>query len=291
YFDANETYLGVESGDLADDPLRRYLSTQFDNIRSDQFRYSLNHTLQIRDNVRLQTDVYYTAFSRDWYKLDQIQDTEGNDIELANALGRTGLGLDILRGDAAGSWKIRSNARDYSTLGIQSSVDWSFETGALAHDLTVGARLHFDEASRFQRDDRAFVNNNGDVTRVDRGRQGEAGNREESVLAYSMFIEDSIKLGRLTVKPGVRWEHLEMEYTDRATSGDLGRVTDRGTGSLDVLAPGIGLVYEMADTWSVFGGYYRGISTPAPREFLRSQTEVETSDSLEVGVRHYGETV
>lgn len=40
YFDADETYLGLESGDLAAAPLRRYVSTQFDNIRSDQFRTS-----------------------------------------------------------------------------------------------------------------------------------------------------------------------------------------------------------------------------------------------------------
>jgi len=291
YFDADETYLGLESGDLAAAPQRRYVSTQFDNIRSDQFRASLSHTIQLRENVRLQTDVYYTSFSRDWYKLDQIQDTEGNSIDLATAVARPGLGLDILRGDAAGSWKIRSNDRDYSTMGVQSTVDWTFKTGALAHDLTVGARLHYDDSSRFQRDDKAVVNNNGDVTRLDRGRQGEAGNREENVLAYSMFIEDSIKLGHLTVKPGLRWEHLELEYTDFATSGDLGRVTGSGSGSMDVLAPGVGLVYEVADTWSVFGGYYRGISTPAPREFLSAQTDVETSDSFEVGVRHYGETV
>lgn len=47
-------------------------------------------------------------------------------------------------------------------------------------------------------------------------------------------------------------------------------------------------------TWRIRGvclGYYRGISTPAPREFLSAQTDVETSDSFEVGVRHYGETV
>lgn len=34
-----------------------------------------------------------------------------------------------------------------------------------------------------------------------------------------MFIEDSIKLGRLTGEVGLRWEHLELEYTDFATSG------------------------------------------------------------------------
>lgn len=291
YFDADETYLGLADRDFRADPFRRYASSQFDNIRSDQFRYSLSHVIQPTDDLRIETTAYYTSFARDWYKLDNVRDVEGNDIGLAEALGAPGLGYDIVRGRAPGSWKIRSNDREYSTLGIQTRVDWGFETGSLEHDLTLGARLHYDEASRFQRDDRVWVNGDGSVRGISRGRQGEAGNREANVLAYSMFIEDSIKLGRLTVKPGLRWEHLELEYTDRAEEGNLNRVTGSGSGSLDALAPGIGLVYELTDAWSVFGGYYRGISTPAPREFLRDGTDLETSNGYELGVRHYGQSL
>ena len=287
-FDADETYLGLLDRDFQADPFRRYVSSQFDNIQSDQFRYSLSHIMQPTDNLRIETTAYYTSFQRDWYKLDNVSDVEGNSIGLAEALGAPGLGYDIVRGAAAGSWKIRSNNREYSTMGIQTRVDWGFETGALEHDLTIGARLHYDESSRFQRDDRVWVNDNGGVRGVSRGRQGEAGNRDGNVLAYSMFVEDSIKLGRLTVKPGVRWEHLELEFTDRAESGNLNRVVNSGSGSLDALAPGVGLVYELADTWSVFGGYYRGISTPGPRDFLRDGVDLETSNGYELGLRHYG---
>ncbi len=291
YFDADETYLGLADPDFRADPFRRHASSQFDNIRSDQFRYSLSHVMQPTDDLRIETTAYYTSFARDWYKLDNVRDVEGNDINLATALGAPGLGYDIVRGRAPGSWKIRSNDREYSTLGIQTRVDWGFETGSLEHDLTLGARLHYDEASRFQRDDRVWVNGDGSVRGISRGRQGEAGNREGNVLAYSMFIEDSIKLGRLTVKPGLRWEHLELEYTDRAESGNLNRVTGSGSGSLDALAPGVGLVYELTNTWSVFGGYYRGISTPAPRDFLKDGTDLESSNGYELGVRHYGQSV
>jgi Fe(3+) dicitrate transport protein len=290
-FEANETYLGLRDSDLRADPFRRYVASQFDNITSDQFRYSLSHTMQPTDNLRIETTAYYTSFARDWYKLDNVRDEAGNDIGLAEALGSAGLGYDIVRGNAAGSWKIRSNNREYSTMGIQTRADWSFETGSLEHDLTLGARLHYDESSRFQRDDRVWVNSAGSVRGVSRGRQGEAGNRDANVLAYSMFAEDSIKMGRLTVKPGVRWEHLELEYTDRAESGNLDRVVGGNSSSLDALAPGVGLVYELADQWNLFGGYYRGISTPAPREFLRDGADIETSNGYELGLRHYGDAL
>jgi Fe(3+) dicitrate transport protein len=287
-FEADETYLGLRDNDLRANPNRRYVASQFDNITSDQFRYSLSHIMQPTDSLRIETTAYYTTFARDWYKLDNVRDVDGNDIGLANALGSSGLGYDIVRGSAPGSWKIRSNNREYSTMGIQTRVDWGFETGSVKHDLSLGARLHYDEASRFQRDDRVTVNNSGSVLGISRGRQGEAGNRDANVLAYSMYVEDSIKLGRLTVKPGVRWEHLEMDYTDRAESGNLNRVTSNGSGSLDAVSPGVGLVYELADTWSVFGGYYRGISTPGPREALKDGANLEQSNGYELGLRHYG---
>jgi Fe(3+) dicitrate transport protein len=158
HFDADETYLGLRDRDLRANPNRRYVASQFDNITSEQFRYSLSHIMQPTDDLRIETTAYYTSFTRDWYKLDKVQDVDGNNIDLATALGTSGLGYDIVRGAAAGFWKLRSNNREYSTLGIQTRADWAFETGSLQHDLSLGARLHYDESSRFQRDDRVTVN-------------------------------------------------------------------------------------------------------------------------------------
>jgi len=291
YFNADETYLGLNESDLRADAFRRYAASQFDNIRSDQFRYSLTHTIQPTDNLRIETTAYYNSFTRDWYRLNDVRDPEGNNIGLAEALGSRGLGYDIVRGNAAGSWNLRSNDRQYKAMGVQTRADVSFDTGSVEHDLSLGARLHYDEASRFQREDRVHLNNSGSIRGISKGRQGEAGNRDANVLAYSMFLEDSIKMGRLTVKPGIRWEHLEMEYTDRQEEGDLSRVKSSDSGSLDAFAPGIGLVYELNDTWSIFGGYYRGISTPGPRNFLQDGTELEKSNGYEAGIRHYGKSV
>lgn len=291
-FEADETYVGLTEEDRAHDPFRRYVSTQFDNIQSDQFRYSLSHVVQPSDSLRIETTGYHTRFDRDWYKLQDIRDTSGRNINPATALAAPGEGLDILRGEAAGSWRIRSNDREYQTTGLQSRVDWGFETGTVEHALSVGARLHYDEATRLQRDDRVTLDTTGDIDRIDRGATGSGGNRREEVLAWSMFIEDSLQLGRLTVKPGLRWEHLELEYGDRDTTGaNPNRVLASESAAMDVLAPGIGLVYEMNETWSLFGGYYRGISTPAPREYINGGADVEKSDGYEFGVRHYGESL
>jgi Fe(3+) dicitrate transport protein len=291
YLDANESYLGLTDADLRASPFRRYASTQFDNIRSDQFRYSLTHVIEPRENLRVETTAYHTSFNRNWYKLDEVRDADGGKIGLAQAVGGDQTGYNLLRGRGNGSWIIRANDREHATYGIQSAATWGFDTGEVAHSLSFGARLHYDEASRFQRDDRVFLDGRGGVAGISRGRQGEAGNREENALAWSMWVEDSIRLGRLTIKPGLRWEHVRLEHTDRATSGDLSRVVASGSGSLDALAPGVGLVYELNEVWSAFGGYYRGIATPAPREFLLDGANIEKSDGFEAGFRHYGKSL
>jgi Fe(3+) dicitrate transport protein len=292
HFDADETYTGITDGDFSGDPFRRYVSTQFDNMQSDQFRYSLTHTMQPTDNLRVETTAYYTSFDRTWYRLGDVRTERGAPLSISAALGGSRPGLDVLRGDAAGFWRYRNNERSYYTMGVQSRADWSFETGALEHDLSLGARLHYDQARRFQREDIYSVNANGGVRGLSRGAPGSGGNRFAETLAYSMFAEDSIKLGRLTVKPGIRWEHMEMEYEDLDETGaNPNRVTANDSGSLDAFAPGVGLVYEINDTWSLFGGYYRGISTPGPREFLNSGHQLEKSDGYEFGVRHYGKAL
>ena len=292
HFDADETYTGITDGDFSGDPFRRYVSTQFDNMQSDQFRYSLTHTMQPTDNLRVETTAYYTSFDRSWYRLGDVRTERGAPLSISAALGGSRPGLDVLRGDAAGFWRYRNNERSYYTMGVQSRADWSFETGALEHDLSLGARLHYDQARRFQREDIYSVNANGAVRGLSRGAPGSGGNRFAETLAYSMFAEDSIKLGRLTVKPGIRWEHMEMEYEDLDETGaNPNRVTASDSGSLDAFAPGVGLVYEINDTWSLFGGYYRGISTPGPREFLNSGHQLEKSDGYEFGVRHYGKAL
>jgi Fe(3+) dicitrate transport protein len=288
-FDGDETYTGLTDPDLAADPFRRYVSTQFDNMTSDQFRYSLTHTMQPTDAIRVETTAYYTSFDREWYRLGDVRETKDKELSISSALAGAQPGLDILRGDAEGFWRYRANNRSYYTMGVQTRLDWEFETGELAHDLSIGARLHYDQAVRLQREDFYRVNGAGSVLGLSRGATGSGGNRFGETLAYSMFVEDSIKLGKLTVKPGIRWEHLEMEYQDKDESGaNPDRILDSASGGLDAFAPGVGLVYELSNEWSVFGGYYRGISTPGPREFLRSGNDLEQSNGYELGVRRYG---
>lgn len=291
-FEADETYVGLTERDFRNDPYRRYASTQFDNMDSHQYRAVLSHIMEPTADLRIETNAYYTSFDRSWYKLDSVQSRDGTtSYNIANVLVAGGEGLNILKGNAAGIWRVRDNNRDYYTTGLQQRLDYGFATGSVEHDLTVGWRVHYDEVRRLQRDDKVFTTANGAVASIARGFSGSGGNRLEETMAFSLYAEDAVKVGNLTIKPGVRWEHLDQEYTDYNTSGNPDRVTGGGSGGTDIVAPGLGLNYELNDKWSTFASYYRGFSTPGPRESLNTGLEEELSDGFELGARHYGDTL
>ncbi|MEC7863157.1 MAG: TonB-dependent receptor, partial [Verrucomicrobiota bacterium] len=50
-------------------------------------------------------------------------------------------------------------------------------------------------------------------------------------------------------------------------------------------APGVGMTYKLSDTTNLFGGIYKGISSPSPRGFLKSGTRWEESIGYEIGTR------
>ena len=288
--DADETYLGLTDSDLRRDPTRRYAASRFDNISTEQYRSYLRHIIEPTDRLTLTTTAYYNNFSRNWFKLNRIENTDGDRIGLASAIAGGGEPLAILKGDAAGVLDYRNNARDYYAYGIQENIDFQFFTGSVEHDVEAGFRYHYDQIDRFQQDELFFQDNTGRITSSELGPLGGGGNRLEEARAIAVFIKDTVDFGRLSLSPGIRYEHLELDYAERDSSGaDPDRVVESGSRDLDIVAPGIGANYEITDLWSAFGGVFRGFSTPGPRGAVRSGIDEETSLGYEFGVRHTGD--
>ncbi len=217
--DADETYLGLSTADFRADPFRRYASSRFDNIESEQHRTYLRHFISPTDNFDLVTTIYYNKFARNWYKLQDIRAAAGGlaanqslSAALAGSLG--GAGLDCLRGDLACGLRVRANNREYYSWGVQSEGSLHFDTGALVHELTVGIRYHTDEEDRFQQQDIYSQDNTGAITSVAFGAPGSQDDREAKVSALAFFIEDRIEIGNWWFTPGFRYENLDLEQRD-----------------------------------------------------------------------------
>lgn len=113
---ADETYLGLSETDFEKDPFRRYSSSRFDNISTNQYRTYLRYFVSPTDNLDLITTGYYSQFHRNWFKLNDLRNIPGvGNMDLSSALGgaENGQGLACLKGQLECTLRVRNNDRSY----------------------------------------------------------------------------------------------------------------------------------------------------------------------------------
>ena len=271
-FDANETYTGLSEFDVRATPDRRYAATKFDQFESSQWRSYLKWIAEPSDALRIESAVYFNEFTRNWDKLDQVNGRALHQALLDPAL------VNVLNGSAVGTIRTTANMRDHQAYGWQNQANFKFATGSLEHDLAVGARFHYDRVDALQQRATYAGDGNGNFT-LNPGQPGKiANNGINETFATALYAEDEIKVGKLTLRPGVRYEFLELDYTNGASR--------QFAGNENLFAGGMGANYEFDDANSLFGGIYRGVASPSPQAYLLNGTENEESLSYELGYRH-----
>ena len=292
--DANESYLGQSDADVLTHPDRRYAGSRFDNIFTEQHRSSLKYQFQPTDDLSLEAIAYYNEFSRNWYKLNKVGVNSGDRKSLHKVLGDpTGTYANefgILNGTRAGFLDVKANNRAYKSYGLQFAGQYDLEAFGQEHKLHFGTRLHRDKIRRYQWADEYAVNDNGGVTDVKYGQQGQyrgpdkEGNRLQEAKAISVWLEDEINFGKFTLKPGARYEYVDLHHTDYAKDKTY-------DGSLNYFAPGVSFTYDIDDSNIAYGGVYKGFSTPGPRAHLKDGVDLEESIGYEIGLRHKSERI
>jgi Fe(3+) dicitrate transport protein len=278
--DADETYLGLSEDDFDDDPVRRYSATRFDNIDTEHDRYHLRHYVEFSPDVDLTTTWYYANFDRDWFKLNDVTDASGTRTSLSRALAAEGSHLQVLRGQAAGELRVRHNAREYWSRGVEGVMNWRFETGDVSHTVTAGLRRHFDKVRRNQFNETFEQNADGTLGAHTVGEQGEAGDRRQKTHARAAFVQDRVEWDRWAFVPGFRVEKLKQDHDD------FNDPTTDGRNDMTVSAAGLGVVYRWDEEWTFFGGVYEGYSVPSPRAAVKDDLDEETSLGWELGARY-----
>lgn len=278
---ADETYLGLSEADFANDPYRRYASTRFDNIQSLQKRTYLRYAVAPTDNLDFIITLYNNDFSRNWYKLKDIRNVNGNTLKLASALAgvQNGEGLACLKGDLSCTLRVRANNRDYNSKGVDFVSYYNIGFGNMQHDISAGIRFNKDKVRRFQWDDDYSQLANGTINGMTPGAPGGAGNRLQSTGALALFLQDTISVGNWTFAPGIRYERLEQTYED------YNKPSKSGKNILNMIAGSLGITYQFNDSWLGFASFNRGISPPSPKSALSGITE-ESSYAYEVGARY-----
>lgn len=289
-FEADETYLGLSEADVRATPYLRYPSTQYDLMKTEQFRTYLRYSASPNETLDVESTLYYNSFKRSWYKLDMVSTNANPDVDsrgrivgrgsLHKSLFETSPNLAVLKGEATGSIGVKDNNRDYEAFGWQNALTKRFETGDVSHSLTAGLRLHYDYIDRFQKVNIFSDEGNGVFSPFRNGINGEEADRKEETFATAVFLEDEMHIGALTLKPGVRGEFLQYDVDSRG---------DKSDDSLNTWAAGMGAAYDLSASSMLFGGVYRGISTPGPNSYINGDVDVEESLGGEIGYRHLAE--
>jgi len=276
---ADETYLGLTREDFEATPFRRYRGSALDQINTDHELAQLRHFIMLAGDVDLTTTVYNHDFSRNWYKLHEVQNAPGGGfVGISSILGDPSQhveAMDWIRGapgaDVLGN--VRANNREYFSRGIQSKLNWQFDVAGMAHDLEIGARLHRDEEDRLQWQD-SFRMIDGSLVLVRPGQEqgAEAGaetgvpgsttNRVTEAEVIAVWAQDTIRHGNWTFTPGVRFEDIDMTRTDFFEGDEPSRESERRrrSDSTRVVLPGIGTTYQLNPEVTLLAGVNRGFA-------------------------------
>ncbi|MDG1113020.1 MAG: TonB-dependent receptor [Pseudomonadales bacterium] len=309
---SNQSYLGLTDQDFGQSPTRRYGLSELDSIETDHKQQVLFYRFQATPTTELEVALYNNEHARNWFKTEKL-DIDGSQnadsfagknwltvIQTINTAADSGLAepyqsiLDGAADTAPGSIGLRANAREYFSRGVQAKLTHSLQTGSIDYDFEAGLRLHKDGEDRLQRDS-TYHQSGGQLLLDDLGRWGNAGNRLQTAEAVAAYFQSRITFKSVLISPGLRLERIRQDRTRWETRADrttdpadrsLGNLRDQRRNKVQVLLPGVGLLWPLSPAVSVVAGVHRGFTTPSNAPGV----EPETALNYELGFRTSGRT-
>lgn len=266
--DSQVTYSGLTLAEWQDDP--RGNDFKNDHMYATHWATSATHQFDMNDGASLLTSAYYTQFDRDWWRQSSNSNQRPNDASDPACGGLAN--LDTTCGN-------EGRLRQYWTAGVEPRLRLEHQSFGVQNITDAGIRYHQEHQDRVQA--------NGDTPDARRAGTGpNAGIKEDStreVTAWSGFVQNRFDLGRWTVTPGLRYEHVDYLRVDKL-------LDTRGTASVDEWIPGIGVTYSAAPGTTVFAGVHRGFSPPGVADIITPtggtvNLDPEYSWNYELGVR------
>jgi Fe(3+) dicitrate transport protein len=262
--DSKITYSGLRLAEFQADPY----ANPFKNDRYEAERYggALSHAWFIDDATTLKTTLYGSYFTRDWWRQSSNSNQRPNDSADPACVGMANLST------TCGN---EGRLRDYVAAGVESRLSFDHTLFGLPTRTETGLRYHFEDQHRRQW--------NG-ATPFARVPGVVAENNDRNIYATSGFITTEIDLGGFLLEPGVRFEHIEFERRNRLNGA-------QGETDLDVVIPGLGLIYELTDKAVIYAGVHKGFSPPRVEDVISNTTGAtvdlgaEESINWELGVR------
>lgn len=284
---ANETYLGLTDADYAKNPYRRYQGSNEDFIDTEHRQVMFTHLIKPTKNLTITTKAYRNDFARNWYKLDAVKlgaskvsiNNILSDPTTFNAEYRAISGADNTIDNAL---LVKANNREYEAKGIQTVLNYAFETCKAKHDIDFGIRYHEDFEDRFQWMD-GYAIQNGVMNRTSNGTPGTDANRITKAKATAAHVLYNLNIKKFTFTPGIRYEDIKLNSLNYGSNDIIRAGTSlvKANNESQVWIPGMGILYKINDDYNVFTSVHKGFSPPG----ATAGEDAEKSLNSELGFR------
>ncbi|UQB42178.1 TonB-dependent receptor [Thiomicrospira microaerophila] len=224
--------------------------------------FDINHEIQLNDDVKLRTLIYWSDVTRDYWRY----------------------GVDTAASNAAGRWvytdSLTGNNRTWERVGLDTRLNFNHAAFGLANEAEMGLRV-FTEKSN---DTRIRATRTQDRTGVNDRHQIDSAN------SYAVYGQNKFMVNdRLAITPGLRIESYEQKRLVLTSNND-----SETTSNTEIL-PGLGMTYQLNPMAQVYGGVYRAFS-PAENGvaldgLTDQQLEAERSTNVELGVRGASDSI
>jgi Fe(3+) dicitrate transport protein len=187
---------------------------------------------------------------------------------------------DFTTAPGAGHWAdtrfaathLRSSPREFKVWGTEPRIALQFgDADDVTHKLTLGTRL-VEEDIDYKLLQTVKATNVQTTPR----------DWHLDTTAVAAYISDEIKLldQRLTVTPGLRYEHVDMTFKDNnASTSEDNTVTES--------LPGLTVGYELSDQWFLYANAQRSLRVPQISVIRGTGKEAsELAWNYEIGARH-----
>lgn len=284
--DADETYLGLTSGDFAKTPLRRYAASQNDKVEINQYQYSLQHYIELSDKWDVTTTGYYNTLDRRWNKLDSV-----GGQSLSTVLEKPADYADAfswLTGEDSpeNALTMRDADRNYFARGVQTVMVGKVDTDLMDHRIEFGARYHQDQEDR-QQVDNGYQMLDGDMVQTLTGVPLSQTNRIGYAAATALYLQDTVTAGKWRFIPGLRFEDIKLVRKDygKVDPDRSGESLKENTNHIDVVIPGIGAEYSFSPGLAAFAGVHKGFSPPGPSDVQGLKPEESIAYELGTNIK------
>jgi len=256
YENSNATYTGLTKWSFENDPT--FNPKEHDNFKVFRAALDLIQSERLSSTVSRNKTAFLSYFDRRWWRENDI-------FILALDLGEENPDavpyyspFDIVRvGNGQDSFGI---LRTFYVGGFEQSYTLKHLLFGKEASMEAGARVYWER----------FIDDKKTGDSPD-SRDGvyflPAESEEDSpiivgqshhyeTMAFSGFLSETINIGSLDIRPGIRFEAFEQERVDRL-AGSL--YLDKTT---MVLLPGLGFIKDFS-SFSLFGGVHRGFTPPS----------------------------